>query len=59
MKVLISVAGIAGNALAFWLSKLGHDVTVVERFSSLRVQGLQGKTYYGSLPSSYTALELF
>ncbi|KAJ6442737.1 FAD binding domain-containingprotein [Purpureocillium lavendulum] len=41
LKVLISGAGIAGNALAFWLSKLGHDVTVVERFPCLRVSGLQ------------------
>ncbi|KAH8592351.1 hypothetical protein B0O99DRAFT_244191 [Bisporella sp. PMI_857] len=41
LKVLISGGGVAGNALAFWLSKLGHDVTVVERFSSLRVTGLQ------------------
>ena len=41
LKVLISGAGIAGNALAFWLLKLGHDVTVVERFPSLRTTGLQ------------------
>lgn len=41
MKILINGAGIAGNALAFWLSKLGHDVTVVERFPSLRATGLQ------------------
>ncbi|KAF2835101.1 FAD/NAD(P)-binding domain-containing protein [Patellaria atrata CBS 101060] len=41
MKVLISGAGIAGTALAFWLSKLGHDVTVIERFTSLRTTGLQ------------------
>lgn len=41
MKVLISGAGITGNALAFWLSKLGHDVTVVERFANLRATGLQ------------------
>lgn len=41
MKVLISGAGIAGNSLAFWLSKLGHDVTVVERFPALRTTGLQ------------------
>jgi 2-polyprenyl-6-methoxyphenol hydroxylase-like FAD-dependent oxidoreductase len=41
MKVIISGAGIAGNALAFWLSKqLGHDVTVVERFPSLRATRL-------------------
>ncbi|KAL4745262.1 hypothetical protein BDW72DRAFT_186911 [Aspergillus terricola var. indicus] len=41
LKVLISGAGIAGNALAFWLSKLGHDVTVVERFPEFRASGLQ------------------
>lgn len=41
LKILISGAGIAGNALAFWLSKLGHEVTVVERFPSLRMNGLQ------------------
>ncbi|OIW29325.1 FAD/NAD(P)-binding domain-containing protein [Coniochaeta ligniaria NRRL 30616] len=41
LKVLISGAGIAGNALAFWLAKLGHDVTVIERFPSLRATGLQ------------------
>jgi 2-polyprenyl-6-methoxyphenol hydroxylase-like FAD-dependent oxidoreductase len=41
MKILISGAGITGNALAFWLSKLGHAVTVIERFPSLRASGLQ------------------
>ena len=41
LKVLISGRGIAGNALAFWLSKLGHDITVIERFSGLRASGLQ------------------
>ncbi|KAH7376724.1 hypothetical protein B0T11DRAFT_324596 [Plectosphaerella cucumerina] len=41
MRVLINGAGVAGNALAFWLGKLGHDVTVVERFPRLRVSGLQ------------------
>ncbi|RYP70326.1 hypothetical protein DL771_005533 [Monosporascus sp. 5C6A] len=41
MKVLIAGAGIAGNSLAFWLSKLGHNVTVIERFPSLRTTGLQ------------------
>ncbi|KAL6886162.1 FAD/NAD(P)-binding domain-containing protein [Trichoderma longibrachiatum] len=41
MKVLISGAGITGNALAYWLSKLGHNVTVIERFPSLRTTGLQ------------------
>jgi 2-polyprenyl-6-methoxyphenol hydroxylase-like FAD-dependent oxidoreductase len=43
MKVLIIGGGIAnaGNALAFWLSKLGHDITVIERFPSPRATGLQ------------------
>jgi 2-polyprenyl-6-methoxyphenol hydroxylase-like FAD-dependent oxidoreductase len=41
LKIIISGGGIAGNALAFWLSKLGHHVTVVEWFSSLRDTGLQ------------------
>lgn len=41
LKILICGAGVAGNALAFWLSKLGHDVTVIERFPSLRTSGLQ------------------
>lgn len=41
MRVLISGGGIAGNALAFWLSRLGHHVTVMERFPSLRASGLQ------------------
>lgn len=41
LKVLISGAGIAGNALAFWLTRLGHDVTVVERYPVLRATGLQ------------------
>lgn len=41
MKILICGGGIAGNALAFWLSKLGHQITVLERFPSLRSTGLQ------------------
>ncbi|KAL1605039.1 hypothetical protein SLS60_004582 [Paraconiothyrium brasiliense] len=41
MKVLICGGGIAGNALAFWLSKSGHDITVLERFPELRATGLQ------------------
>lgn len=41
MKILISGAGIAGNSLAFWLSKQGHKITVVEQFPSLRATGLQ------------------
>jgi 2-polyprenyl-6-methoxyphenol hydroxylase-like FAD-dependent oxidoreductase len=41
LKILISGGGIAGNALAFWLSKLGHNVTVIEWYPSLRATGLQ------------------
>ncbi|KAL9621513.1 MAG: hypothetical protein Q9160_004043 [Pyrenula sp. 1 TL-2023] len=41
LKVLICGGGIAGNALAFWLSKQSHDVTVLERFPDLRSTGLQ------------------
>jgi cation diffusion facilitator CzcD-associated flavoprotein CzcO len=41
LRVLISGGGIAGNTLAFWLSKIGHDVTVVERHPGLRDTGLQ------------------
>jgi len=42
MKVLVSGAGIGGNALAFWLAKLGYcDVTVIERFPNLRATGAQ------------------
>ncbi|PYH66241.1 monooxygenase [Aspergillus vadensis CBS 113365] len=41
LKILISGAGIAGNALAFWLSKLGHNVTIIERYPGLRATGLQ------------------
>ncbi|KAJ6118239.1 Monooxygenase FAD-binding [Penicillium samsonianum] len=41
MKILISGAGVTGNALAFWLTKLGHNVTIVECFPDLRASGLQ------------------
>lgn len=41
LKVLICGGGIAGNALAFWLTKSDHEVTVVERYPDLRVTGLQ------------------
>ncbi|KAI1815827.1 hypothetical protein GGS20DRAFT_541564 [Poronia punctata] len=41
LKILIIGAGIAGNSLAFWLAKTGHDVTVVERYPTLRDTGLQ------------------
>lgn len=41
LKILVSGGGIGGNALAFFLSKLGHTITVIERFPSLRDTGLQ------------------
>lgn len=41
LKVLISGGGVAGTSLAFWLTKLGHNVTVAEHFPSLRTTGLQ------------------
>ncbi|KAK7727162.1 hypothetical protein SLS53_004340 [Cytospora paraplurivora] len=41
LRVLICGGGITGNALAFQLSKLNHDVTVIERSPSLRTTGLQ------------------
>jgi 2-polyprenyl-6-methoxyphenol hydroxylase-like FAD-dependent oxidoreductase len=31
MRILISGASIAGPAAAYWLSRYGHTVTVVER----------------------------
>jgi 2-polyprenyl-6-methoxyphenol hydroxylase-like FAD-dependent oxidoreductase len=39
MKILISGASIAGPAAAFWLTRRGHEVTVVERASALRRGG--------------------
>ncbi|KAG5952003.1 hypothetical protein E4U53_001817 [Claviceps sorghi] len=41
LRVLISGAGVAGPALAFWLSRLGHACTVVERCGHLRASGQQ------------------
>lgn len=41
MKVLISGAGIAGNALAILLGRSQHHVTVVEKHPRLRTSGLQ------------------
>ncbi|KAI1665707.1 FAD/NAD-binding protein [Pyrenophora tritici-repentis] len=41
LKILICGGGLAGNALAFWLTKQQHDVTVLERFPTLRLTGLQ------------------
>lgn len=41
LKVLICGGGCAGPALAFWLARSGHQVTVVERFPILRASGAQ------------------
>jgi 2-polyprenyl-6-methoxyphenol hydroxylase-like FAD-dependent oxidoreductase len=41
LKVLIAGAGIGGPAAAFWLSRVGCHVTVVERSPSLRATGQQ------------------
>jgi 2-polyprenyl-6-methoxyphenol hydroxylase-like FAD-dependent oxidoreductase len=39
MGVLISGAGVAGPALAYWLTRYGFEVTVVERAPALRKAG--------------------
>ena len=41
MRILISGGGVAGPSLAFWLSKLGHNITLVERWPTLRTNGQQ------------------
>ncbi|MFF2546276.1 FAD-dependent monooxygenase [Kitasatospora sp. NPDC058063] len=41
LRVLVAGGGIAGQALAFWLTRGGHKVTVVERFPALRATGAQ------------------
>jgi len=41
LKVLICGGGLAGPALAFWLARSGHRVTIVERFPALRATGAQ------------------
>ncbi|KAK1763486.1 putative monooxygenase [Phialemonium atrogriseum] len=41
LKVLIVGAGIGGPAAAFWLSRIGCDVTIVERSPTLRATGQQ------------------
>lgn len=41
LKVLIAGAGIGGPAAAFWLSRIGCEVTVVERSPKLRATGQQ------------------
>ncbi|KAH8884062.1 FAD/NAD(P)-binding domain-containing protein [Thozetella sp. PMI_491] len=41
LKVLIVGGGVAGPSLAYWLSRLNTDVTVIERFSQMRANGQQ------------------
>ncbi|CAM0141725.1 hypothetical protein VKS41_006073 [Umbelopsis sp. WA50703] len=41
LKVLICGGGCAGPALAFWLARSGHHITIVERFPALRATGAQ------------------
>lgn len=39
MKIAVNGAGIAGTALAYWLSKMGHEVLLVEQAPELRTGG--------------------
>jgi 2-polyprenyl-6-methoxyphenol hydroxylase-like FAD-dependent oxidoreductase len=41
LKILICGGGVAGPALAYWLSRIGHTVVVVEKYSALRATGAQ------------------
>ncbi|MGW1867627.1 FAD-dependent monooxygenase [Streptomyces mauvecolor] len=41
LRVLVAGGGIAGQALAFWLTRGGHRVTVAERSPALRAAGAQ------------------
>ncbi|MET8008193.1 FAD-dependent monooxygenase [Nonomuraea glycinis] len=41
LRILVAGGGVAGQALAFWLTRGGHQVTVVERFPALRATGTQ------------------
>ena len=41
LKILVVGGGVAGPALAFWLSRIGHQVIIVERFPALRALGAQ------------------
>lgn len=41
LRILVAGGGVAGQALAFWLTRGGHEVTVVERFPALRASGAQ------------------
>ncbi|WEN16662.1 FAD-binding domain [Rhodanobacter sp. AS-Z3] len=39
MKIAINGAGIAGATLAYWLSKLGHEVLLIEKAAAVRTGG--------------------
>ncbi|MGW6202637.1 FAD-dependent monooxygenase [Streptomyces sp. NPDC055089] len=41
LRILVAGGGVAGQALAFWLTRGGHQATVVERFPALRATGAQ------------------
>ncbi|MGY3677817.1 FAD-dependent monooxygenase [Streptomyces sp. TE33382] len=41
LRVLIAGGGVAGQALAFWLTRGGHRVSVAERYPALRDAGAQ------------------
>ncbi|MET9826287.1 FAD-dependent monooxygenase [Streptomyces sp. NPDC006349] len=41
LRILVAGGGITGHALAFWLTRDGHRVTVVERFPAPRAAGAQ------------------
>ncbi|WNI27872.1 FAD-dependent monooxygenase [Streptomyces sp. ITFR-6] len=41
LRILVAGGGVAGQALAFWLTRGGHEVTVVERFPAPRASGAQ------------------
>ncbi len=41
LNILICGGGIAGPSLAFWLTRNGHKVTIIERFPCLRASGAQ------------------
>ncbi|MFC6937120.1 FAD-dependent oxidoreductase [Actinomadura yumaensis] len=41
LRVLVAGGGVTGQALAYWLARGGHRVTVVERFPALRASGAQ------------------
>ncbi|KAK9420117.1 putative Oxidoreductase [Seiridium unicorne] len=41
LRILVVGAGVAGPAIAYWLSRCGHQITVIERSSELRALGAQ------------------